>query len=254
MKSSEKLHQIRRWFESTLGEHHLSVHQAVLDQLLPGFFGYHLMQLSVQERPLYDESPIQHKFAMQLLPGDPGSFRGSPESLPFEDDSLDVILLHHLLEFCDAPQQILREVARVALPMGHVVISGFNPLSLWGLYKPVGRFRGQVPWNGSFIRPGRLMDWLNLLDFKIDRVHYSTWGLPIAHRPFVGKVPDFSQGLSRKSNLPFGAGYVIVARKQVGAMTRIRPVWQRSRAFGRLNVVRPAASRVTRTQPPEATD
>ena len=82
------------------------------------------------------------------------------------------------------------------------------------------------------------MDWLNVLNFTIDRAHYCIYGLPV-----VGKAdqsPDFSQGLSRRVNLPVGAVYVIVARKQIGTFTPMRPVWRTQSAFGKLSVVRPA--------------
>ena len=252
MEPESGLSDIRAWFESPLGRQVVNVQQAVLEQLLPGFFGYHLMQLSIQSAPLYGSSPIHHKFSMALRSDDDAAFLGKATSLPFADDSMDVTLLHHLLEFFDSPQQILREVARVTIPSGHIVIAGFNPLSLWGLCKPVARLRGNAPWIGSFIRPGRLMDWLNLLNFKIDRAHYCTYGLPVNRKPFVGRIPDYTQGISRKSSLPFGAVYVIVARKQVGTMTSIRPVWRQSKAFDRLTVVRPAAGRsVSRNSSPQ---
>ena len=243
MGSDQVLSRIRTWFDSPLGQQVVNVQKAVLEQLLPGYFGYHLMQLSIQCEPLYGASPIQHKFSMRLQPDDRGQFLARATSLPFADDSMDVSLVHHLLEFYDSPQQILREVARVTIPSGQVVIAGFNPFSLWGLCKPLGQIRGDAPWMGRFIRPGRLMDWLNLLNFKIDRAHFNTYGLPLNRKPFVGTIPDYNQGISRKSNLPFGAVYVIVARKQVGTMTSIRPVWRQKRTFGRLTVVRPAAGR-----------
>ena len=85
------------------------------------------------------------------------------------------------------------------------------------------------------------MDWLTLLNFKIDRAQYTTYGLPM--NGYAGQVPDYSLGLSRNANWPFGAIYVIVASKQVGSMTPIKPLWQRERAFGRLRLVRPAVSR-----------
>ena len=42
--------------------------------------------------------------------------------------------VHHLLDFAESPQDILREIARVTLPMGHIVLVGFNPLSFWGAW------------------------------------------------------------------------------------------------------------------------
>ncbi|XOV88395.1 MAG: methyltransferase domain-containing protein [Pseudomonadota bacterium] len=248
--ADSSLEDIRAWFATPLGQHVVNTQAAALDQLLPGFFGYNLLQLGIQEAPLFGASHIQNKMTMGLRLSDNAPFIGQPTSLPFESDSMDVVLLHHLLEFSASPQQILREVARVTISMGHVVIIGFNPFSLWGLWKTWGRYQGKPPWVGHFIRPGRLMDWLNILNFKIDRTHYSTYGVPVYKPLFVGEVPDYSQGLSRRSNLPFGAVYVIVARKHVGTMTPIRPVWKSSRAFGQLTIVRPTSQGASR-QPPE---
>ncbi|MFT7685517.1 MAG: SAM-dependent methyltransferase [Candidatus Azotimanducaceae bacterium] len=241
------LEEVRPWFESPLGTNVLETEMAIIDQLLPGFFGYHLLQLSVQSRLLYESSPIRHKFSLtQSLDR---SQRNSPgvlaqtEFLPFEEDSIDVVLLHHLLDFHESPQNLLREVTRVARPNGQVVIVGFNPLSLWGAYKPIGALRKTHPWQGKFIRPGRLMDWLNLLNFKIDRAQYSMHGLPYQRKEEKKISVDYSQGLSRNHNWPFGAIYVIVAHKQVGTMTPIRPVWRGKRNLNQLSVVRPAAGR-----------
>ena len=240
LDTDKTLTDLRLWFESSLGAHVLAAEQAILKQLLPGCFGYDLLQLSLQTDSLFDASPIHNKLKMGILPEDPGAFTGTAMQLPFETDSMDVVLLHHLLEYYDSPQQILREVGRIALPSGHVVIVGFNPLSLWGAYRPIGQLRNLAPWCGRFIRPSRLMDWLTLLNFKIDRAQYTTYGLPV--NGYSGAIPDYRQGLSRNANWPFGAVYVIVASKQVSRLTPIKPVWQRQRAFGRLNIVRPVAN------------
>ena len=120
--------------------------------------------------------------------------------------------------------------------MGHIVIVGFNPISLWGAWREVAKFKGRAPWQGQFMRAGRLMDWLNLLDFKIDRAQYAIYGPPL-HR-YLGRVNDYSQGVSRNLNLPVGSVYVIVAQKHVGSVRSIRPVWKSAQAFGRLSVVR----------------
>lgn len=230
--------EVNDWFKTGFGQRVLESEQRVLEQLLPGFFGYHLLQLSSQSSSLFDSSVIQHK--LKLTAGNVSSdqFKADVAQLPFEEDSLDVVLLHHLLEFHSDPQSLLREVSRVALPMGQLVIVGFNPHSLWGLGQPIGRLRKKLPWTGRFISPGRMMDWLNLLSFKIDRAQYCLYGLPSANSN--AKLPDYSQGLSRNANWPFGGVYIIVARKQVGSMINMRPVWQASRPFRGLSVVQPA--------------
>jgi SAM-dependent methyltransferase len=55
------------------------------------------------------------------------------DALPFPNQSLDLVLLPHTLELARDPHDTLREVERVLVPEGRVVIVGFNPASLWGL-------------------------------------------------------------------------------------------------------------------------
>ena len=234
VSSRPYLDDIKTWFDTPLGQHVLNTEAAVLDQLLPGLFGYHLAQFSVQDRVLFNASHIQHKFALHLDDVSDGVV-AVPSQLPFADDSLDVTVLHHLLDYVRSPHEVLRELARVTLPMGHLVLIGFNPISFWGLWQGVARFKGRAPWTGSFIRPGRLMDWLNLLNFKIDRAQYAIYRPPSAR--FPGRITDYSHGVSRNLNLPIGSVYVIVARKHVGGITPIRPVWQSRPALGRLTAV-----------------
>lgn len=55
-----------------------------------------------------------------------------PEELPFETQSLDLVALPHVLESTADPHQVLREVDRVLRPEGRLIVSGLNPVSLWG--------------------------------------------------------------------------------------------------------------------------
>jgi ubiquinone/menaquinone biosynthesis C-methylase UbiE len=63
------------------------------------------------------------------------------DALPFDSASLDLVVLPHTLELASDPHQTLREVERVLVPEGRVVIVGFNPASLWGLRQGLGRVR-----------------------------------------------------------------------------------------------------------------
>jgi len=76
-----------------------------------------------------------------------------------------------VLEFADEPHQVLREVDRVLVPEGQVVITGFNPSSLWGARQSLCRFGASpfLPRSGQFIRLPRIKDWLKLLSFEVNR-------------------------------------------------------------------------------------
>lgn len=232
---NEGLKDIRRWFRSDLGQNLLASEKAVVDELLPGLFGYHLVQMGVFGEPMAGASQINHRIQLGLEATDECSLQASVMDLPFLDDSIDLVFLHHLLEFVESPKRLLKEAARVTMPSGHLVVVGFNPMSLWGIWKSLARWSGNPPWNGYFIAPGRLMDWLNLLDFRIDRIHFAVNGLPLWLQKPRNK-PDYSGGL--KTNWPFGAVYVIVARKEVAGVTPLKQGWLRREATPHLNVVR----------------
>ncbi|MBH5329487.1 methyltransferase [Eikenella sp. S3360] len=68
--------------------------------------------------------------------------------LPLASGSVRVLLLPHGLELCGRPQELLLECFRVLAPYGRLVLSGFNPYSLWRLGLPekdLGLRRNALP-------------------------------------------------------------------------------------------------------------
>ena len=73
----------------------------------------------------------------------------------------------HVLDFTAHPHLVLREAERVLVPEGRLVMTGFNPVSLWGVRRLLqGRFYS--PWNGNFLPLVRVKDWLALLELEPD--------------------------------------------------------------------------------------
>ena len=235
---------LARWFSCPLGQRLLGTEQALHDELLEDLFGYHLLQLSAQEAPLFGKSPILNK--VRLGEGDllAPQLIASPLQMPIESDQVDLVLLHHLLEFSDRPQALLAESARMVMPMGTLIITAFNPFSFWGLRNRLSGREADYPFKGRFRSAYRLMDWLNLLNFKIDRVLFADFGLPWALRSFP--PPNFGLGLGRRYNLPTGGVFLLVARKYVGPLTPMRsPLMRRSIRFSGLGLTEPATSGLT---------
>jgi SAM-dependent methyltransferase len=215
--------QLNRWFQKPLGQHLLSEEVEVLQKLLPHLFGYHLLQISnVGYGCLLDSSRIMHRcilsLSANLIDKPYTSVYGSADALPFANESLDVVVLPHVLEFEENPHEILREVERVLIPEGYIIILGFNPLSFWGVWRWLFARRDTVPWSGRFLSQLRIKDWLALLGFEVKNYKSFFFALPFSHK----KIRFFKK-ISVTGN--FGAAYVLVAKKRVANLTLLKSKW-----------------------------
>jgi SAM-dependent methyltransferase len=86
--------------------------------------------------------------------------------LPLQSDSVDMIIVPHLLEFDNHRFQTMREVERVLKPEGLLVVLNFNPWSLWVRYQYLWDKKMADSWGGHFISRSRILDWLKLLNFE----------------------------------------------------------------------------------------
>ena len=216
----QRLPPLSRWFDSEPGAKILRAQRKMIDQSISHCFGYHLLQISVSPNCcLFSDCRVQRQYRYHLL-GDniapqKSLVLGDYEQLPFENDSLDVILLHHIPEFCDNPHQLLREVYRVLAPYGHIIMVGFNPWSPRWVVSRISRLLPSSPWHNRLISRTKMTDWLSILGFDIGHSHYgySTTEAVNSH---------CAQLLKR---IPLGSFYVIAARKQQATLTRIKPRW-----------------------------
>ena len=167
--------QLRQWLTQPLGKDVLEIERIRISQVLSNLFGYHIVQLGcLSEVGLLDDSRITHKVVMQLA--EDGSNACSAglvsagDSLALAADSVDVLVVPHVLEYTQNPHKLLREVERVLIGEGHLVLIGFNPWSMWGMWRLFQAWRDIPPWNGHFYGLFRIRDWLTLLDFEIEQV------------------------------------------------------------------------------------
>lgn len=235
-RDSELIGAMREWLEGDIGRELLVEQQAMIEQLLAGAFGYHLLQVGIDPQlALCESSSIRHRLvlAQSLYPGVPANaVVGSAAELPFEHHSLDLVVLHHALDFTDNPHQVLREAARVTRPGGHLIVVGFNPFSWWGLRKLMAR-KPQAPWqSGQFIGPRRLLDWCQLLG--LTELESLTGGF-LGPFSLNRKLQSYQQRWLPSS----GAVFALLVRKDEESMTPIRRL-RFKRRFIALPVTKPA--------------
>lgn len=96
--------------------------------------------------------------------------------LPIQSESVDLVLLPHLVEFDINRFQTMREIERILKPEGEVVIINLNPLNIWVRMQFLWDKKMSNTWNGHFILRTRLADWLKLLNFEIKTTSEFTIG------------------------------------------------------------------------------
>ncbi|GGY71484.1 methyltransferase type 11 [Cellvibrio zantedeschiae] len=223
------LRPLSEWFASPLGQLLVDNEQACIDNELRDLFGYHLLQLSVaQHLDLTQASRISHRFALYPQASEQPIVTGVADftHLPLPANSIDLVLLHHVLDYSQKPHQVLREAASALISQGHLVVIGFNPWSLFGAWRWLVRFFSHAPqWRHQSLRLGRVLDWLAILDFEPIVVKQSFY-CPPCHKPGITKYLQWMERWGKRLGLPGGGFYLIVARKDSLAVTPLKPQWQ----------------------------
>ena len=226
--------RLEEWLQTPQGRYLLDWEQDGLDRLVADIFGYHAVQLGLSGFDLLRANRMPRRIDCGPQGRD---LRCSEYELPFATGSLDLVLLPHVLEFSAHPHRVLREVERVLVPEGSVVISGFNPLSLWGLRRLIARRGAEAPWSGHYRSAMRIRDWLNLLGFEIQESRFGCYAPPLRTPQWLERWGCLDRAGSRWWPV-LGAGYLLHGVKRVQGMRQITPHWRgRKAAAKRLSPV-----------------
>jgi SAM-dependent methyltransferase len=177
---------------------------------------------------LYAQARTQHRCCLAPDASGPGAIRANFDALPIAGASVEAVLLPHTLEHAPHPHALLREVERVLVGEGHILVCGFNPLGPWGLRHLVARGRFPPPAT-RLLSEGRLRDWLGLLGFEVTDARRYLF------------APPWTKGISARTRAwlesrgstfagPLSGAYLVKARKRVRGLTPIRPAWHNARA------------------------
>jgi SAM-dependent methyltransferase len=232
---------LHEWFQTPPGRYLLAWEQSRFDQAVADVFGYHALQLGVAEVDGLRTNRMPHRW---LALDDPAAAARSAAlftdftALPFSANSLDLVVLPHALELSHDPHGTLREVERVLVPEGRVIVFGFNPASLWGARQWAGRWALRfgadrdgralyLPRAGDFIGPRRLRDWLRLLGFEVDGGSFGCYRPPLRSQSWLDRWVWMEKAGDRWWPV-FGAVYTIAAVKRVRGMRLIGPAWKKA--------------------------
>lgn len=215
------------WHESPAGRQLIATIESELQHTLPGIFGFYLLQLGREEYSQWHaESHIQQKIIVgssPLLPNKATNnlIHSEFQRLPFPDDSIDAIFLPCILETEAYPFDLLKEVWRVLLPSGTLIIFGFNPWSLQGLKHVFLQGHDEFPWQGHYWSSYRVKKWLTETGFTVESLTYSSLKSNSAksHINFMEKIRSCCYHR-------YGSLYQITATKRVMPVMPIKPKWK----------------------------
>ncbi|WP_291476959.1 methyltransferase domain-containing protein [Acidovorax sp.] len=278
---SHQIIGLHHWFDSPPGRYLLAWEQERFDEAVADIFGYHGLQIGIPMLDGLRDNRIPHQWlalgeeGMAMLPGarpatppysaaQPGpeplrlpALLADPVALPFADNSLDLVLLPHTLEQSVDPHAALREVERVLVPEGRVVISGLNPVSLWALrqhrarlYQRMGRGRLYLPDAGEFLGYRRLRDWLRLLNFEVESARFGCYRPAVRSNQWLERFAWMDR-LGEHWWPILGAAYFLVAVKRVHGMRLLEPAWRTVPQRAAASV--PVANRATTQTPSHRT-
>jgi SAM-dependent methyltransferase len=211
------LQQLDVWYQSPLGSYVLEMERAELDKYLPHYYGDHFLQLGgPSETFLFERSPIAHRVRLspESFPVFSGpSVCGQFHAMPFMSETIDVLLLPHVLELIDRPADFLAECYRVLSPEGRLIILGFNPSSLWGIRRYLGT-KKTFPWCIHFKLKAYIKHLLQVQNLSIEHISNLLFEPPVKNTNGLKKLFPM-EALGRVFWSDFGAIYLIIAYKQL---------------------------------------
>lgn len=240
------------WLETPSGAHVLAWEQRHLDAAVADLFGFHALQLGLPQLDALRANRMPHRWLaveqavddQRLRTLDGGEEPVTPalrcqfDALPFDAASLDLVVMPHTLEHARDPHQALREVERVLMPEGRVLIVGFHAASLWGARQRLGRWRRSLgvgpprdlflPTTGDFLAYRRLRDWLRLLSFEVESGRFGCYIPPFTSERWLSRFAWMERAGDRWWPV-FGALYYVVAVKRVRGMRLVGLVREASR-------------------------
>lgn len=218
---------IHGWLETPLGEAVIAREALLLQDALADVFGFELLQIGNwgPAGQLVASARTQHRSWISPDAHGPGAIRAELHRLPVASSSVEAVFLPHTLEYAANPHELLREVERVMVGEGHLLVCGFNPRGPWGVRHLVSRRRFPPP-SVRLMSETRVRDWMRLLGFEVVAAQRYLFA-----PPWSQVLPERSRAwLERRGPVlmpPIAGAYLLKARKRSLALTPIRP--QRAR-------------------------
>lgn len=174
-----KLEKLQQWLLYTpLGQYVLKSERAFYHNITHNIFGSYSLQIGLAKINLLDKNMIPNRYVVG------SDIRCKLLMLPFANNSIDLIVCPHSLEFSTDYLQVLKECYRILTPNGKLLITCFNQNSLFKLLTHKHELMKQA----QLIKLPTLKCQLNDIGFSIDGGRFLSYCPPINNTRLLTKL------------------------------------------------------------------
>ncbi len=203
--------KLQQWLLYTpLGRYVLMNEKIFYHNTIQSIFGYYSIQIGLPQINFLQNSKISNHFIID------NNIKCDVVFLPFAENSIDLIICPHTLEFTPNYHHFLQECYRVLIPEGKIIITGFNQTSFFNLFKK------NIPplKNGKLIKLNYLKHQLQNLNFQIIGGKFFSYRPLINNKKILLNLAWMEKAGDRWFPT-FANNYALVAIKELLTTTRI---------------------------------
>nr|BET44731.1 MAG: class I SAM-dependent methyltransferase [Candidatus Aschnera chinzeii] len=158
---------ITSWKDIPYGEYYLLVLNQQLKLWWPKIFGFYLLKIGNFSAQIDTTiSFINKQYSINTV-GDNFQLHGNPHYMPFKNKCIDVCLLMQELSYTNHPYWLLREIDRILIDDGWLIISNYNLISILGIAKCCPFLRKKEPYKHKMFSIWKQLQWLKLLNYQV---------------------------------------------------------------------------------------
>ena len=213
MQQDEKLQD---WMQHTpLGRDILSAERILYSNYVHNIFGYHALQIGFDSINFLQGNKISNHYVTKR------NLQCDLRFLPLAENSIDLIICPHVLEFLPNYHHFLQECYRVLIPNGKLIITVFNPNSLLGIMKN----KIEPLQIANFIKLAKLKQQLETLNFSIDGGKFTCYKPPVNKQKTL-EMLSFLDKIGDRWFPTLSDSYALFLSKEIITPTRINPFKQ----------------------------
>lgn len=216
-----------RWLGSFLGSYLADLESRWFFKVLSGQSAKEIVVLGSLDAIIHTSIDAltynNHFTVIKTSINDKGGLLANYQAIPLLNESIDIVIMPHIVDSYSSPIDILREAYRILKPEGKLYLSCFNKLSLWGFYQSFAKFFTATPWQSNFVTFLQLEDWLGELGFDIISSKSVGYYLPLNFKKVIA-LQALIDKISPNVSLPFGAVNLLEVHKRVITLTLQPPL------------------------------